>query len=112
MEDSNIRGREEMSIKSCTRYTAEEARSAANNPIVLLKRIYKLIKESAIEAMTRFSYGLDSATAEGLRMIRDTLSQDGYKVKLLVWSSDEEGQIEITDFTKDRYENIECRITW
>lgn len=115
MEEKIERVKEDMSVRVSKSITASEARQLASCPDVLIRRIYKLIKDSATEGMIRLRYEFDSMTGKGLQEIKERLTGNGFNVKFSVWVYEDgidDVLEEITDFTKDYECSIECLITW
>lgn len=75
--------------------TASEARSIADAAEVLIKRVYKAIKESAKESMTRLDYSIFDPSQAAVAAVAKSLESNGYTVTVIT-SNASEGHMENT----------------
>ena len=72
--------------------TADEARRLADTSEVVRKRIYKCIKEAALEGQLEFTYYLGSNPSETLiKSIEEDLTSNGFFVSIITYEEEPMG---------------------
>lgn len=80
-------------------FDAKQARQWADNPLIVMKRVYKMISEAAHEGSTEFTYEFENASPAAINIICKSLFDKGFTLSL--YTTDEELNFPLTGTYRD-----------
>lgn len=98
--------------------TAQSMREQANDVTILLKHIYKIIREEAKESGIILRYGIESITSDALKTVFNSLISNGFGVVATYYDQEtgediKLGELDIKALTNEDFtDGLQLEILW
>lgn len=98
--------------------TAQSMREQANDVTVLLKHIYKIIREEAKESGIILRYSIESITSDALKTVFNSLTSNGFMVVATYYDQENDediklGELDVKALTNEDFtDSLQLEILW